>query len=1161
MTDVVQPVLSTERGADVARVVSLEPDPSILNAIGRGHTLASAIADLIDNSLDAGAERISVRFLVRRDEVVGLRIRDDGRGMSGTQLQDAMTLGKRRVYKGNALGHFGIGLKASSLSQAHALTVYTRCDSEPAASMRMRRSVGSGTFDVEVLTAASSRGGFEFDQRVDLMSTGTVVEWDGLDNVSASGVESVRRTWLDSTINSLRGELGLTFHRLIARRDVRIEIDEYDLDLEMSGVPRTVEAADPFAFQMPGKTGYPAEISGSTSSGAALTVKCFILPPNSQAPSARLLGRSRAEWQGIYVYRNDRLLQAGGWHSLAGGGAELQLARAVIELTPELLADVTMNPEKRGVHLRPALVQAIEGAIDATGEVSFHTFLDDARQILQVANKREVRIKPVTPVGYGFSEAVSAVIEEQLGYRPDARPALIKWRTLEEGRLFHFDSIQRTLWLNAGYRASLAGSPNGSIDDAPLLKATLFLLLESYFAKDHLRQTTLDQIEAWQQVLAAALGEQIDLSSYVPAAGDDEIDYLDFSTSDSEPLPDASGEQPLRLDGTGGSTPKPSDIARLFPRREEPTPPNADFDEVLEERDDSTSDFDVEVAVDVDVDERVGALDASERSLPEDAFVLSYRNDDDEVPVYSSAITGATADPVKDYLKQIGKVALLNAAEEVELAMRIEAGLFAEDKLSVMTDVEKKSPLGRELQWVAKDGARAKSHLLGANLRLVVSLAKRYTGRGMQFLDLIQEGNLGLIRAVEKFDYTKGFKFSTYATWWIRQAITRAMADQARTIRIPVHMVEQVNQLHAVMRKLAESSPHIATRQEIADAAGLDVEQVKVMLSYSLPLISMDEVVGLELDGLSPIAVTVGDSLADDDAVDAFSAVAFSMLRNELENVLDSLSERESGVIRMRFGLGDGVPKTLDQIGDTFGVTRERIRQIEKKTMGILREPSHSHPLRAYLGDWHPAVAFALEPTKRSVPVRSTPPSGQPQVLASVPPPALKPANTRSEFNHGLDQRHPEIMLEPDAPDEITSAHVQSDRQNSTSYPETDGSTSTVPDDLELVDCYRQGLSIAAIADSLNRDERAVAIRLTELLLGGAGDLDDESIAPRHGIYYSPDERARILVAYGRDSSIYKIAADVGRTPLAIAWQLLESPKRPVAVTRRILKAIRRGQK
>jgi RNA polymerase primary sigma factor len=326
--------------------------------------------------------------------------------------------------------------------------------------------------------------------------------------------------------------------------------------------------------------------------------------------------------------------------------------------------------------------------------------------------------------------------------------------------------------------------------------------------------------------------------------------------------------------------------------------------------------------------------------LPTGAIVLKA-GDEEDVPTITTAIPGATADPVKDYLKQIGKVALLNAAEEVELAMRIEAGLFAEERLATEKNLPKK--LQRELKWVARDGQRAKSHLLGANLRLVVSLAKRYTGRGMQFLDLIQEGNLGLIRAVEKFDYTKGFKFSTYATWWIRQAITRAMADQARTIRIPVHMVEVINKLARVQRQMLQDLGREPTPEELSRELDMTPEKVVEVQKYGREPISLHTPLGEDGDS------EFGDLIEDTEAVVPADAVGFTMLQQQLEQLLDSLSEREAGVIRMRFGLGDGMPKTLDQIGDTFGVTRERIRQIESKTMAKLRHPSRSQQLRDYL--------------------------------------------------------------------------------------------------------------------------------------------------------------------------------------------------------------------
>nr|WP_324291253.1 RNA polymerase sigma factor [Actinoplanes pyxinae] len=305
----------------------------------------------------------------------------------------------------------------------------------------------------------------------------------------------------------------------------------------------------------------------------------------------------------------------------------------------------------------------------------------------------------------------------------------------------------------------------------------------------------------------------------------------------------------------------------------------------------------------------------------------------------------ASADSVRAYLKQIGKVPLLNAEQEVELAKRIEAGLYAAERLRACDEGEEKLErnMERDLRWIGRDGERAKNHLLEANLRLVVSLAKRYTGRGMAFLDLIQEGNLGLIRAVEKFDYTKGYKFSTYATWWIRQAITRAMADQARTIRIPVHMVEVINKLGRIQRELLQDLGREPTPEELAKEMDITPEKVLEIQQYAREPISLDQTIGDEGDS------QLGDFIEDSEAVVAVDAVSFSLLQDQLQQVLQTLSEREAGVVRLRFGLTDGQPRTLDEIGQVYGVTRERIRQIESKTMSKLRHPSRSQVLRDYL--------------------------------------------------------------------------------------------------------------------------------------------------------------------------------------------------------------------
>ncbi|MGZ4486908.1 MAG: RNA polymerase sigma factor [Nocardioides sp.] len=335
------------------------------------------------------------------------------------------------------------------------------------------------------------------------------------------------------------------------------------------------------------------------------------------------------------------------------------------------------------------------------------------------------------------------------------------------------------------------------------------------------------------------------------------------------------------------------------------------------------------------------AVDPTIKEDEKDAtFVVSDADDAGE-PEQQVMVAGATADPVKDYLKQIGKVPLLNAEMEVELAKRIEAGLFSEEKLNKGGKITPK--VLEELEWIAEDGRRAKNHLLEANLRLVVSLAKRYTGRGMLFLDLIQEGNLGLIRAVEKFDYTKGYKFSTYATWWIRQAITRAMADQARTIRIPVHMVEVINKLARVQRQMLQDLGREPTPEELAKELDMTPEKVIEVQKYGREPISLHTPLGEDGDS------EFGDLIEDSEAIVPADAVSFTLLQEQLHAVLDTLSEREAGVVSMRFGLTDGQPKTLDEIGKVYGVTRERIRQIESKTMSKLRHPSRSQVLRDYL--------------------------------------------------------------------------------------------------------------------------------------------------------------------------------------------------------------------
>lgn len=384
----------------------------------------------------------------------------------------------------------------------------------------------------------------------------------------------------------------------------------------------------------------------------------------------------------------------------------------------------------------------------------------------------------------------------------------------------------------------------------------------------------------------------------------------------------------------------------------------------LEDFDEIHDDLDVDDVDDLDDDDDINNLDDisededgedNEENKPEapqvpqakGAFIVRDDDDDDNLtpsgnPKRRVIATGATADPVKDYLKQIGRVSLLNAEQEVDLSERIEAGLYAQHLLDTQID-QMEFKRKRELKWAAADGKKAKDHLLEANLRLVVSLAKRYTGRGMLFLDLIQEGNLGLIRAVEKFDWKKGFKFSTYATWWIRQAITRAMADQARTIRVPVHMVEVINKLSRVQRQMLQDLGREPTPDELARELDMPVEKVQEVQKYGREPISLHTPLGEDGDS------EFGDLIEDTDAIAPSDAVAFSLLQEQFRQVLETLAPREAGVIKMRYGLEDGQPKTLDDIGRVYGVTRERIRQIESKTMSKLRHPSRSQTLRDFL--------------------------------------------------------------------------------------------------------------------------------------------------------------------------------------------------------------------
>ena len=414
----------------------------------------------------------------------------------------------------------------------------------------------------------------------------------------------------------------------------------------------------------------------------------------------------------------------------------------------------------------------------------------------------------------------------------------------------------------------------------------------------------------------------------------DEVEVEEVDELDGEP--DIEGEPGEEID-------LDTEDLNLDDLEDEPAVADADTDAEVDQTEDTEASpkkvADARPAEDEEI------VEPSEKDKASGDFVWDEDESEALRQARKDAELTASADSVRAYLKQIGKVALLNAEEEVELAKRIEAGLYATQLTTEIADRGEKLPAAqrRDMAWICRDGDRAKNHLLEANLRLVVSLAKRYTGRGMAFLDLIQEGNLGLIRAVEKFDYTKGYKFSTYATWWIRQAITRAMADQARTIRIPVHMVEVINKLGRIQRELLQDLGREPTPEELAKEMDITPEKVLEIQQYAREPISLDQTIGDEGDS------QLGDFIEDSEAVVAVDAVSFTLLQDQLQSVLETLSEREAGVVRLRFGLTDGQPRTLDEIGQVYGVTRERIRQIESKTMSKLRHPSRSQVLRDYL--------------------------------------------------------------------------------------------------------------------------------------------------------------------------------------------------------------------
>ncbi|MEJ1155142.1 sigma-70 family RNA polymerase sigma factor [Microbacterium marmarense] len=858
-------------GADLGEdTVILEPDASILGAIGRGHTLTSALADLIDNSIDAGATRVSVRFVTKNAAVRAVRIRDDGCGMTISQLERAMTLGGGSEHSGSDQGYFRVGLKAASLSQARILTVFSTTGFSPAAGMRLDRAQSGPQIRAQVIDAGAAasvlqKRGLDAD-------SGTVVEWSDLESISEASTYHARRSWFEAMIVHLRDELGLTFHRMIADGRIRIELDELDEGSNESGAPRLVKPIDPFAFEQWGATDYPKTLDAEVAGGGRLTLSCYMLPPGVDGPNVKMLGRPRGTWQGLYVYRNDRLLQSGGWLQLhPDASVETQLARAVLELSPDVLDAVAMNAEKRGVVLRPSAMQALERA--RTDGFSLKAYFDDAREVWRRGQQRELRAQPFAAVGEGAPSGLESLVQTTLGIRDDAVAISFGWVDLAPRQLYQFEPVAGLVWLNSEYRAEL----ESDLPRLELLKTSIFLLLEPHAGKERLASHTRERLD----VVHAALASVALRGHKTTVRGD--------------------------------TSPHRAEAAAPEPADSEPDRGNEDDEEFV---------------------------------LAE-SVLLRGRDPYQALADPALALVHIDDDVLKDFLRRIRDYPLLSAHEEVELARKIEAGVLARDRIARLSREERNSQLGLDLEGLARDGDRAMDRMVGSNLRLVLHIARGYQHRGLELADLIQEGVAGIIHAVRKFDRFHGTKFSTYATWWVRQGITRALADQSRTIRFPAHIVEKLPALTKAWE--ATTGPTTDRIIAVAGLLGESVLAIRAIINNLRAPISLES---------ARQAVTVENrvewlplfnEVIDIEEMTPHDVVTRKMFHRQMDSLLDSLSERESGVIRMRFGIGVVAPMTLDAIGDKYGVTRERIRQIERDVMEKLRHPDRSNSLRPYL--------------------------------------------------------------------------------------------------------------------------------------------------------------------------------------------------------------------
>lgn len=1002
------------------RSVELRPDASVLDAVGRGHTLASALADLIDNSIDAGATEVSIQFVVKDSSIRSIRIRDDGCGMTAAQLENALALGRKKDYAATTLGHFGVGLKGASFSQARVLSVYTSSGYAPAAGMRLGKdqsgsAIVADVFDEEMVAAILRRRGLGDD-------AGTIIEWTHLEAVSVASTIQARRAWIESTIIRVRDELGLTFHRLVGDGRIRIVIEEIEEATGESGAPRVVKAIDPFGFSQWGASDYPKSLRAGLSQGEEIVAACHVLAPG---PQSGLLGRTRRESQGLYIYRGDRLLNAGGWLGLANDlPADLQLARIAIDVTADLLRVIAINPEKRGVVLRPEAVQALEQAV--TGGLTLRRYFDDCREVLRESKRREIKAKPVARLGGGVPIGLGGIVAQTVGEREDSDVALsFDWAPLDESQLFAFEPPTGVVWLNEVHRARLEGE--SAVFD--MLKTSLVFLLEEHVGKERLGSTTAERLDALQASLAL---------SVIPER--------------SEPPPTDVPDLPF----IGGPPQLPS---ALVPRPEPDEPLG---------------------------DPRVAHVHVAPEALD-------------------------------DFMRRVRRTVLLTAEEVVELGEAIEAGLLAGERLEAEHDGRIFDQQTLDLAWVRREGMRARDRMVASNVRLVLSIAKRYQYNGLELADLVQEGNLGLIHAVEKFDQRQGTKFSTYATWWIRQSITRALADQGRMIRFPVHIVEKLPRIKQAWEDARGSDG--SRVQEVARRTELSEGLVRSVINNLAEPLSLDIEWPVKTDDGAWHTAPLKDLVVDDEAVDASARVEFSMLQSQLADTLSSLSERESEVIKRRFGLGTGNTQTLDQIGDAFGVTRERIRQIEKKAMEMLRQSSRSATLLDFLRERD----------------------------SDAPPPVTSKGVRRSPRNPELRGPRPEL-----AKDDLANAANQSIEPTV----ERDGINARWTNLLTISRMYNDGSSLTDAGLTVQLDVEEVVWILAGCLFGLERGDDDPSIAINHGAPYSPGEIDRIEKMAARGWSIDALAAGFGRTRHAIAWKVIDSASRP-KITRKMLASAR----